>query len=356
MARRPKEFAVFPPLAADPACLSAPGDGEPRSDWRSSLQAAVRDPDDLLDLLALPDDLRPAARAAAQLFPLVVPRSYIARMIPGDVRDPLLRQVLPLQEEFDAPPGFASDPVDDAAARTAPGLLQKYRGRALLIATGTCAVHCRYCFRRHYPYADEPRRLDDWAPALDAIRQDDSLHEVLLSGGDPLVLGDGRLRALFAALADIPHLRRVRIHSRLPIVLPDRVTRPLLDVLLGTRLQPVMVVHANHPQELRGDCVDALRRLVRGGVPTLNQAVLMRGVNDDEEALAGLCEGLIDVGVLPYYLHQLDRVRGAAHFEVAEARGRELIARLRERLPGYAVPRYVREEPGASGKTPLIGC
>jgi EF-P beta-lysylation protein EpmB len=275
-------------------------------------------------------------------------------MRPGDPADPLLRQVLPIGEELHEAPEFLTDPVNDGAARIAPGLLHKYAGRALMIATGTCAVHCRYCFRRHYPYGEEPRRLDDWQAAFESLRADDSIHEVLLSGGDPLVLSDGRLAALFDELAAIPHLRRVRIHSRLPIVLPDRVTGSLLDVLRGTRLQPVMVVHANHPQEIQDDCAESLRRLVAGGVPTLNQAVLLRGVNDDVESLAGLCESLIDLGVIPYYLHQLDRVQGAAHFEVAEDRGRELIEALHARLPGYAVPRYVREEPGAVGKTPLL--
>lgn len=324
------------------------------SDWRRSLADAIRDADELLTLLRLPDTLRGPARRASELFPLVVPRSYIRRMRHGDPDDPLLRQVLPLADEFAAAPGYHADPVDDAAARIAPGLLQKYAGRALMIAAGACAVHCRYCFRRHYPYGDEPRRLDDWQPAFDALRSDETIQEVLLSGGDPLVLSDGRLETLLGELEAIPHLRRVRIHSRLPIVLPDRVSNDLLRLLRTSRLQTIMVVHANHPREIHGDCAEALRELVSGGVPTLNQAVLLRGVNDSVEALAGLCESLINLGVMPYYLHQLDRVQGAAHFEVREDVGRELIEQLHARLPGYAVPRYVREVPGALGKTPLL--
>jgi EF-P beta-lysylation protein EpmB len=342
------EISALPVQSAGTDCLK-----EPSGDWRMSLAGAIRDTDELIDRLGLPDGLRAPSRKAAESFPLVVPLSYLGRMRPGDERDPLLRQVLPIGVELTGQAGFSIDPVHDAASRIAPGLLHKYAGRALLITTGTCAIHCRYCFRRHYPYEQEPRRLDDWAPALDALRADDSIHEVLLSGGDPLVLNDSRLHALIDGLESIPHLRRLRVHSRLPIVLPDRVTSSLISTLRGSRLQPIMVVHANHANELQDDCADALRRLVDGGIPTLNQAVLMRGVNDDVDSLTALSEALIDLGVIPYYLHQLDRVAGAAHFEVPEERGLELMAQLASRLPGYAVPRYVREIPGATGKTPV---
>jgi len=214
-------------------------------------------------------------------------------------------------------------------------------------------VHCRYCFRREYPYGDEPRRLDDWLPALDEIATDNSLHEIILSGGDPLMLTDARLNVLIDRLAKVPHLRRLRIHSRLPIVLPERITDSLIALLRGTSLAPIMVVHANHPREIADDCRDTLARLVRSGITTLNQAVLLRGVNDDVDVLAELCERLVNLGVLPYYLHQLDRVRGAAHFEVDESVGRALIRSLRERLPGYAVPRYVREVAREGYKIPF---
>jgi EF-P beta-lysylation protein EpmB len=250
-------------------------------------------------------------------------------------------------------PGFVVDAVDDHAARKAPGLLQKYAGRVLLMAAGSCAVNCRYCFRRHYPYSEEPKRLDDWEPALVAIEQDPSIHEVILSGGDPLMLTDDRFGQLIERLEQIEHLTRLRIHSRLPIVLPDRVNAELIDQLRNTRLQPVMVVHSNHPQEVVGECAEALRLLVRSGIPTLNQAVLLRGVNDNVEALAALCERLIDLGVIPYYLHQLDRVAGTAHFEVPAGTGMDLIAQLRIRLPGYAVPQLVQEIAGEMSKTPV---
>ena len=321
--------------------------------WHDSLAAAIREPAALLQLLGLPDSLLEPARSAARLFPVMVPESYLRRMRPGDVSDPLLRQVLPLVEELLETPGFSNDAVDDQGARTAPGLLQKYQGRALMILTGACAIHCRYCFRRHYPYADEPKRLDDWEPALRAIAADESIHEILLSGGDPLMVPDRRLGELLRRLEAIPHLRRLRIHSRLPIVLPNRVSQELVELLTTSRLTPIMVVHANHPREIAGDCSAALRMLVRSGITTLNQAVLLRGINDSVEVMQQLCERLIDLGVMPYYLHQLDRVRGAAHFEVDEAVGRELITELRRRLPGYAVPRFVREEAGWPHKRPL---
>jgi EF-P beta-lysylation protein EpmB len=331
------------------------------------LSEAIRDPDQLVQLLKLPDEFREPARQAARLFPLLAPHSYIDRMRAGDPHDPLLRQVLPLGIEADDQAGFLSDPVGDDAARKAPGLLRKYQGRALLITTGACAVHCRYCFRRHYPYGDEPKRLDDWEPAFAAVEADPSLHEIILSGGDPLMLSDARLEALVSRIASIPHITRLRVHTRLPIVLPERVTDRLIETLTARAsqtgsvsdapraLRTLVVVHANHPRELTGQCPAALRRLIDAGMTVLNQAVLLRGVNDSVDALAGLCEALIDLGVLPYYLHQLDRVAGAAHFEVPESDGLALIAELRRRLPGYAVPQYVREAPGELFKRPIAG-
>lgn len=336
--------------------MSVPGVDERKSsdvlsDWHRSLAAAIRDPAELLDELRLNEVAIRVSTDAAEAFAVMVPRSFLARMRPGDPDDPLLRQVLPLDEELRPVAGFESDAVSDAEFRTAPGLLHKYHGRALMIAAGSCAVNCRYCFRRHYPYGDEPRRLDDWEPALDQLRADSSISEVLLSGGDPLMLTDLRLGQLIERLEAIPHLKRLRIHTRLPIVLPDRVTDELLSMLTESRLTPIVVAHSNHAAEVMADCEAALRRLVRAGVTVLNQAVLLRGVNDSMDALTELSESLINVGVMPYYLHQLDRVAGAAHFEVDPVDGRHLIAELRKRLPGYAVPRYVQEIAGEAHKT-----
>ncbi len=313
----------------------------------------MRDPDELIDLLGLPDGLREPARRAARLFPLVVPRDFIARMRPGDPRDPLLRQVLPLDAEAAPAAGYTADPVGDAGAEIAPGLLGKYRGRVLLMASGLCAINCRFCFRRHYPYGDLPRGRLSLEPALRHIAADASIHEVILSGGDPLMGTDLALSRLAESIAGIPHVRRLRVHSRLPIVIPQRVTRRLIGWVRGTRLTPAMVVHVNHPAELAGACPPALARLVDAGIPVLAQTVLLAGVNDDARTLEALCERLIDLRVIPYYLHQLDPVAGAAHFFVSEERGRAILAELRRALPGYAVPRYVREVPGAPSKVPI---
>jgi EF-P beta-lysylation protein EpmB len=321
--------------------------------WQQVFREAIRDPRELCRMLELPPGLETAAVRAADAFPLFAPRGYVAQMRVGDPGDPLLRQVLPLGEELAERPGFAADPVGDAAATLHAGLLQKYHGRALMVTTGACAVHCRYCFRRHYPYSEGPRSLAAWAPALEQLAADPTIDEVLLSGGDPLSLVDPWLAELAEQLAAIPHLRRLRIHTRLPIVIPERVCDELLDWLRGTRLTPIVVVHANHPAELWPGVADALGRLVNAGIPVLNQAVLLRGVNDDVDVLTALSRRLVDLRVMPYYLHQLDRVQGAAHFEVPEETGRRLVAELRRRLPGYAVPRYVRETAGELGKSVL---
>jgi len=326
--------------------------GPPRA-WRGDLGAAIRDPRTLVAELGLPESLAEAALEAHGLFPLVVTRSFVARMRRGDPGDPLLRQVLPLDLEEAETPGFVQDPVGDLAAERSPGLLHKYAGRVLVVAAAACAIHCRYCFRRHFPYDATPQGSDALEAACAYIERDESLHEVILSGGDPLLLSDANLMRWSKRLAAIPHVTRLRIHTRLPIVLPSRVDEHLLGWLRATRelgLAPWLVVHSNHPAELVGDCAEALTRLVDAGVPVLNQAVLLRGVNDDEAVLAELCERLVDLRVQPYYLHQLDPVAGAAHFHVDEDRGRALIAALRRRLPGYAVPRYVREVQGEPHK------
>ena len=321
--------------------------------WQQALREAVRDPRELLDLLGL-DRLAPRLSDEAMVqFPLRVPRGFVARMRRGDPRDPLLRQVLPLDDEMRPMPGYGLDAVGDGAAKTAPGVIQKYRGRALLVATGSCAIHCRYCFRRHFPYAEETAARDGWREAVDLIRQDASIEEVLLSGGDPLSLSNGKLAELTGALADIPHLRRLRIHSRLPIVVPERVDDGLMGWLSTLPWPVTLVVHANHANEFDGTVDAALGRLRAAGVHLLNQAVLLRGVNDSVDALAALSERGFRAGVLPYYLHQLDRVAGVAHFEVDDAHARALHAGLAARLSGYLVPRLVREIPGDTGKRPL---
>ncbi len=324
----------------------------PRS-WQQAVRAAVRDVATLCSRLGLDAGQLPLAEQAWRQFPLFVPEEFLQRMTPGDPHDPLLRQVLPLAAEDHSPAGFVADPLHEDAAQPTPGLLHKYEGRALLITTGACAIHCRYCFRRHFPYSEAPRGLAAWGPALAALAADDSIHEVLLSGGDPLMLADETLAALVGELAAIGHLQRLRVHTRLPIVIPQRVNDELLAWLTGTRLTPIVVLHANHARELDDDVAAAVRRLRAAGVLLFNQAVLLAGVNNEVQILADLSQRLIELGVAPYYLHQLDRVAGAAHFEVSVEDGLQIMDDLRSRLPGYAVPRYVREEPGAAAKSPL---
>jgi L-lysine 2,3-aminomutase len=336
-------------LAGSPARASGRTDGG----WRRELAEAIRDPAELLAVLQLPPDLLPAARRAAAQFPLLAPRGFVARMRPGDIHDPLLRQVLPLGEETLTIPGFGTDPLAETACEPRPGVLHKYHGRALLVTTGACAVHCRYCFRRHFAYDELPRGRQWWSEAVAYVRGDESLREVLLSGGDPLTLPDAHLAILTAELATIPHLQRLRIHTRLPVVLPSRIDDGLIAWLTTTRLSPVVVIHANHPIEISPEVVVACRRLREAGVTILNQSVLLKGVNDAVDVLEALSEALFRAGVLPYYLHVLDRVAGAGHFLIEDRCARELHIALAGRLPGYLVPRLVREEPGQAGKTPL---
>ena len=329
-----------------------PGSGFEPS-WQGEVRTAVRDAGELCRRLGLPADVADAAAGGAGQFPVFVPPSYLARIGRGDPRDPLLRQVLPDRAETAEIPGFSRDPIDDTAATLQPGVLQKYAGRALLIATGACAVHCRYCFRRHYPYQEAPHSDSAWDSALASIGADTSITEVILSGGDPLMLVDQRLAALVEKIAKVPHVERLRVHTRLPIMIPSRVTDRLLTLLTNTRLTPVAIIHANHAQELDEVVARSLSRMQLAGILLLNQAVLLRGVNDSVGSQVALSERLVRMGVLPYYLHQLDRVQGAAHFEVPIAEGKKIIAEMRDKLPGYMVPKYVQEIPGELSKTVL---
>jgi len=324
--------------------------------WQRLMAEAVRDPAELLAMLALPSEAAGSAEAAAAArrgFPLRVPRGFVARMRRGDPRDPLLLQVLATAAETAPAAGYGHDPLAERGSGPVAGVLHKYRGRALLVATGACAVHCRYCFRRHFPYGDEGLDRAGWDAALDHLAADVTIAEVILSGGDPLSLADHHLAVLAGRLAAIPHLTRLRVHTRLPVVLPERVDEALLGWLTGTRLTPVVVVHANHGREIDPAVAAAFGRLRAAGVPLLNQSVLLAGVNDRADTLADLSEALFAAGALPYYLHLLDPVAGAAHFEVDEERARRLVCELADRLPGYLVPRLVREVPGAGAKVPV---
>jgi EF-P beta-lysylation protein EpmB len=321
--------------------------------WQTEMSQAIASPEALIEALGLDPALLPAARAAAEKFGLRVPLSYVRRMRRGDPADPLLRQVLPVAEEGDFVPGYGPDPLGEQAARRAPALLQKYRGRALLITTSACAIHCRYCFRREFPYSEQAGESTRFREALDAIAQDSSLEEIILSGGDPLSLGDSRLRSLTDELAKIPHVRTLRLHTRQPIVLPSRVDSGLIAWLRQLPWRIVFVVHANHANEIDDSVRAACARLREAGVTLLNQSVLLKGVNDSVDALADLSRALFEAGVLPYYLHVLDKVTGAAHFDLPESRAQALAGELAARMPGYLVPRLVREVEGAPAKLGL---
>ncbi|MGQ0586251.1 MAG: EF-P beta-lysylation protein EpmB [Gammaproteobacteria bacterium] len=329
--------------------------------WQQDLASAFTRPAELLAFLELAADtptLAPALPAAGAKrpsidFPLRVPRAYAARMRKGDPHDPLFLQVWRRPREADEAPGFSDDAVGDLNKLKPGGTIHKYAGRALVIATGACAVHCRFCFRRHFPYADATASRHHWDEALRELATDRSISEVILSGGDPLSLSDDKLAPFAEALEFLPHVQRLRIHTRQPIVLPSRVDDALLAWLGRGRLQKVVVVHANHANELDEPVRWALRRLAQAGATLLNQSVLLAGVNDRADTLVTLATRLFECGVLPYYLHMLDRVRGTAHFDVPETTARELMRAMSARLPGYLVPRLVREESGAPAKTML---
>jgi len=319
--------------------------------WQIALANVIKDPKELLKQLGLSDKLTAIDDDILKKFPLRVPQNYINKMRYGDVDDPLLRQVFPLIDESLEVDNFVNDPVGDNLAITAPGILQKYHGRALLVTTGACAIHCRYCFRRHFPYGDSNPLASQWRQTLATLREDLSINEVILSGGDPLILNDSKLASMVADLEKIPHLKRLRIHTRLPIVLPKRVDQHLLNWIQQTSLQVIMVIHANHANEIDGEVEQVIRKLHDANCQLLNQAVLLKGVNNNVTTLYDLSERLSDINVQPYYLHLLDPVAGASHFDVSEQDGIKLIAQLRTMLPGYLVPRLVREQQGEASKT-----
>jgi L-lysine 2,3-aminomutase len=318
--------------------------------WQQQLSMAYDTPERLLTALKL-DPSRYLTSKAHQAFKTRVPHSFVNRMHPGDPDDPLLKQVLALDQELDPTPGYRQDPLEEQGdTNPIPGILHKYHGRALLMLSGACAVNCRYCFRRHFPYAEQRLGPEALERVLNYLRRDPTLHEIILSGGDPLILKDRHLQDILKALDSIPHLTRLRIHTRLPVVLPARVSSELIEILSSQRLKPVMVLHINHPQECDDTLHHALTRLSQAGVMLLNQSVLLKGVNDQVDILAKLSERLFEMDVLPYYLHLLDPVQGAQHFEVEADRIQTLFSGLQARLPGYLVPRFAREVPGVAHK------
>jgi EF-P beta-lysylation protein EpmB len=307
-----------------------------QADWQKELSKAISNPAELLSQLGLSNKIPSLDKDKLKQFPLRVTQSYINKMRYADATDPLLRQVFPLIDEGVEAEGYTSDPVGDQFAVKSPGVLQKYQGRALLVTTGACAIHCRYCFRRHYPYGESNPLASQWQQTLTSLNDNKDINEVILSGGDPLSLTDTKLNTLIQNLEAIPHIKRLRIHTRLPLVLPARITHQLIATLNNCRFNVVMVIHANHANEIDDDVAQSIAALKQSGCELLNQTVLLQGINDDVESLVNLSEALSDIGVMPYYLHLLDRVQGAQHFDVAEEKGIELINSIRKkasRLP-----------------------
>ena len=325
-----------------------------QNNWQHLLAQAIRDPEELIDYLQLPKTAFYKVLNSRKKHPLLVPIGYLQKIKKGCWDDPLLRQILPIEEEMLEVEGYISDPVGDLNASRASGVLQKYHGRALIITTGTCAVHCRYCFRKEYPYSNSKPTTNNWQQVLDIINNDTSLHEVILSGGDPLVLSDRRLASLCQQLATIPHINTLRFHTRLPIVLPERIDTHFLQWFSNLAIQKVVVIHANHANEIDPLVGEKLRAITQAGATLLNQSVLLKGVNDNLAALENLSHRLFHYQTLPYYLHLLDKVKGTAHFDIEQQQALHLIEALRNRLPGYLVPKLVREISGERSKTPIV--
>ncbi|ASG08445.1 EF-P beta-lysylation protein EpmB [Vibrio anguillarum] len=320
--------------------------------WLQQLTNAISNPAELLQQLEIDPALWQNGFAARKLFALRVPQSFVDRMEKGNPYDPLLRQVLPLNEEFEWHDGYSNDPLDEQN-NAIPGLLHKYRNRVLMIVKGGCAINCRYCFRRHFPYQENKGSKQVWQQSVDYIAAHPELNEVILSGGDPLMAKDEELRWLIDAISSVPHIKRLRIHSRLPVVIPARITDALCDLLRETRLQVILVTHINHANEINLEFKQQMSRLRAINVTLLNQGVLLKGVNDSVDAQVALSETLFDAGILPYYLHVLDKVQGAAHFFISDQKAKEIMAGVIERVSGYLVAKLTREIGGRASKTPL---
>lgn len=324
-----------------------------RIEWQTQLAGAFNNTEELCNYLDVSIKDVPVSSDAARDFSIRVPRSFADRMEKGNCNDPLLRQVLPVEDETKFYPGFSNDPVGDLDSATEKGVLHKYQGRVLLISTGSCAINCRYCFRRNFPYSEYQLGKQKEDASIQYIADHSDIREVILSGGDPLLLNDHRLSLLFEKLGRIPHVKRIRIHSRIPIVLPSRVTRELIELLNNQSKQLVLVVHSNHANEINDEVEEACLTLQQNNIVLLNQAVLLKGVNDSSDQLCKLCEKLFAIGIIPYYLHMLDKTTGTGHFEVDEKAAAMIMIKMREQLPGYLVPKLVREQAGAPFKQPV---
>ncbi|WP_286270243.1 EF-P beta-lysylation protein EpmB [Thalassotalea hakodatensis] len=320
--------------------------------WQKELAAVVTDPSELLKMLDIDPNAYQDHFSARKLFPVRVPKPFIARMIKGDIDDPLLKQVMPLSDEFIETTGFSTDPLAEHDT-VAEGLLHKYKHRVLMIVKAGCAINCRYCFRRHFPYADNSPNKQRWQQALDYIADHQEINEVIFSGGDPLMANDQHLHWLITEIEGISHVKRLRIHSRLPVVIPQRITPELVNMLANTRLKSTLVFHINHPNEIDEQFANAIEPLRQARIPLFNQSVLLKGVNDEVNTLCHLSEQLFDHGIQPYYLHLFDKVQGVAHFDIDNQQAQTLVAEMMAILPGFLMPKVVREIAGEANKTPI---
>jgi L-lysine 2,3-aminomutase len=358
MPHLPKTRDSIPEMFREPMPISAfvtDSDSLAATDWQKDMQRAFRSIEPLFTYLGLDPIQAPKRLHPDPKFPILVTQSFASRMQKGDWNDPLLLQILPLAVENLPTPGFQADAVGDLAAQIIPGVLHKYSSRALLMLSPQCAIHCRYCFRREFPYGQMPRGQAGWDGAWEYLRMAEDIDEIIFSGGDPLFLDNRKLTQLFERAMTLSSIKTIRIHTRLPVVLPSRFESGLLSLFktVAVKKTLIVVIHANHVNEIDANCAKALAEIRQTGAILLNQTVLLKDINDKAETLIALSQNLIQHGVLPYYLHQLDRVSGTAHFEVSENQGRKIIAEMREKLPGYAVPRYVQEIAGKAHKTPI---
>lgn len=321
--------------------------------WQDELKQLIDTPEKLIEAVGLDQKWLPAARRASMRFPVHATKSFVRRIEKGNPNDPLLRQILPMDDELRTAPGYVHDPLQEKQFTPVPGVIHKYRSRVLLIAATQCAINCRYCFRRHFPYNDNRLSKDDWRQALNYIAHNTDLNEVILSGGDPLSLGDRQLAWISQSLAKIPHIKRLRIHSRFPIILPSRITQEFVRSITHPSLDTIMVIHCNHPQEIDFEVREAAKNMREAKIILFNQAVLLKNINDNSTIQASLSEVLFSSGILPYYLHLLDPVEGASHFAVTEPEAKLLYKQLLAKLPGYLVPKLVRELPNEESKTPV---
>lgn len=327
-------------------------DDERHISWQKELANVVTDPKKLLEMLNIEPKKYLLHFKARKLFPVRVPRPFIKKMQQGDFNDPLLKQVMPLSDEFLLSPGFVTDPLAEHESKV-EGLLHKYKHRVLLIVKAGCAINCRYCFRRHFPYADNSPNKLRWQYALDYIQKNKEITEVIFSGGDPLMASDEHLAWLIDNIEKISHVKRLRIHTRLPVVIPKRVTTTLVELLKNTHLKATVVLHINHGNEINKALAEAVEPLRAARIPLFNQSVLLKGINDKADILAELSEKLFDIGIQPYYLHMFDQVQGAAHFDVNEQQAVNIVKELMTILPGFLMPKLVREIAGEANKTPI---